>query len=77
MERHGGKGQGREDVLWAFASGPRMCLGSHWTYLFLQSVLAAVCGRFVFGALPREETQNAPGSPGDELPITVVLRGGV
>lgn len=22
----------REDVLWAFASGPRMCLGNNWTY---------------------------------------------
>jgi cytochrome P450 len=23
---------GREDVLWPFASGPRMCLGTNWTY---------------------------------------------
>jgi cytochrome P450 len=26
-----GEKRGREDVLWAFASGPRGCLGSNWT----------------------------------------------
>jgi cytochrome P450 len=26
------KSSGREDVLWPFASGPRMCLGTNWTY---------------------------------------------
>lgn len=69
-----GKSDGREDVLWPFASGPRMCLGSHWTYYFMQHVLAAMCQSFVFGVLPRGERVCAPGSPGDELPISVVLR---
>lgn len=27
-----GKKGGREDVLWAFASGPRVCLGTNWTF---------------------------------------------
>lgn len=40
----------------------------------MQHVLAAVCERFVFGALPRGERECAPGSLGDELPITVMLR---
>ena len=74
MDRKSGKKHGREDVLWPFASGPRMCLGNHWTYYCMQHVLAAICSRFVLAALPRDERQCKPGSPEDELPITVVLR---
>ncbi|KAJ6090442.1 hypothetical protein N7486_009257 [Penicillium sp. IBT 16267x] len=73
MDRSGKK-HDREDVLWPFASGPRMCLGNHLTYYFMQHVLAAICSRFVLSALPRDERQCTPGSPEDELPITVVLR---
>ncbi len=29
---HVSKKDRREDVLWALASGPRICLGSNWTY---------------------------------------------
>lgn len=64
----------REDVLWPFASGPRMCLGNHLTYYFMQHILAAICSRFVLSALPRDERQCTPGSPEDKLPIIVVLR---
>jgi cytochrome P450 len=32
MERDESKKNGREDVLWAFASGPRVCLGNNWTF---------------------------------------------
>jgi unspecific monooxygenase len=28
----GKRNGGGEDVLWSFASGPRMCLGTNWTY---------------------------------------------
>ncbi|KAL3472722.1 cytochrome P450 [Aspergillus californicus] len=63
-----------EDVLWPFASGPRMCLGNHWAYYCMQHVLAAACSRFVFTALPREERECWPGSPEDELPVRVALR---
>jgi cytochrome P450 len=76
LSTHGsdGKKNGREDVLWPFASGPRMCLGSHWTYYCMQHVLAAICSRFVLTALPRDDVQCNPGSPEDKLPITIVLR---
>lgn len=69
------KKHGREDVLWPFASGPRMCLGNHLTYYFMQHVLAAMCSRFSLSALPRHDGKGTPGSPEDELPISVVLRG--
>ncbi|KAF7630134.1 hypothetical protein AFLA_010763 [Aspergillus flavus NRRL3357] len=59
----------REDVLWAFASGLRMCLGNNWTYYAMQHILATICSSFNFTALPREENQCWPGSPEDELPI--------
>ncbi|CAG8181721.1 unnamed protein product [Penicillium salamii] len=69
-----GKKHDREDVLWPFASGPRMCLGNHLTYYFMKHVLAAICSRFVLSALPRDERQCTPGSPEDELPITLIVR---
>ncbi|GIC86015.1 uncharacterized protein Aud_002375 [Aspergillus udagawae] len=75
MDRVSGKKYNREDVLWPFASGPRMCLGNHLAYYCMQHILAVVCSRFVLTALPREERQCWPGSPEDELPIRVVLRG--
>ncbi|KAL4905244.1 cytochrome P450 [Aspergillus multicolor] len=74
LHREKNNKEGREDVLWPFTSGPRMCLGNHLTYYAMKHVLAVVGERFVLEALPREEGRCWPGSVGDEVPIRVSLR---
>ncbi|KAI1114802.1 cytochrome P450 [Nemania sp. NC0429] len=73
LHRDAGQKTVREDVLWAFVSGPRTCLGNNLTYYAMQHILAAIFSNFGFVALPRRESQYWPGSPRDELPIRVSL----
>lgn len=71
LQRDSDKKTFREDVLWAFVSGPRTCLGNNLSYYIMQHILAAIFSNFSFTALPRAEEQCWPGSPRDELPIKV------
>ncbi|KAI1167338.1 cytochrome P450 [Nemania serpens] len=73
LQRDANKKTSREDVLWAFVSGPRTCLGNNLTYYSMQHMLAAIFSNFAFAALPRTEDQCWPGSPRDELPIKVSI----
>ncbi|KAI1432068.1 cytochrome P450 [Xylaria sp. CBS 124048] len=73
LQRDTDRKQSREDVLWAFVSGPRTCLGNNLTYYVMQHVLAAIFANFTFTALPRIDEKCWPGSPEDKLPIKVSL----
>ncbi|KAL6831653.1 cytochrome P450 [Trichoderma camerunense] len=61
----------REDVLWALASGPRICLGSNWTYYAMRYIIAVTCFNFEFEALSGKPRNCWPGSSQDLLPIKI------
>lgn len=52
---HVSKKDRREDVLWALASGPRICLGSNWTY-YGECITSLDVSSETYAALTRKTT---------------------